>query len=121
MREIKFRAWDKEKKKMEFVGAIDWTENEKIITCNTSTTKHYSFQEGEQEDDFVLMQYTGLKDKNGKEIYEGDIVKMLVDSLNGEENVEVKWRKEGFWQYFNGFDNCEVVGNIYSNPELLKS
>lgn len=67
----------------------------------------------------LIEQYTGVKDANGKEIYEGDIIKMLPDSLNGEEIVEVKWRNEGFWGYFNAFDNCEIIGNIHENPELI--
>jgi len=114
MREIKFRAWDKKRNK--FVSDFNLSPKGNIL-CEHSNLGY----KGVFEVDLELMQYTGLKDKNGKEIYEGDIVKMLADSLNGEENIEVKWRKEGFWEYFNGFDNCEVIGNIYENTELLKS
>ena len=72
-----------------------------------------------------IIQCTGLKDKNGRLIYEGDIVK------NGLHNDLVEWYKGGFW--VNGFingakwnihyshQNLEVIGNIYENPELLKS
>lgn len=76
---------------------------------------------------YNLMQYTGLKDKNGREIYEGDIVRI------GDELVEeVKWIAEGDWladkQPMVGFVShgtiykgspVEVIGNIYENPELL--
>lgn len=114
MRPIKFRAWDKKTKK--------WVDS-KNLYINSATGEAYTKygELGKWDDDLVLMQFTGLLDKNGKEIYEGDILDCR--SLNGNEHVynyEVKipdffqeiWSKQG--------ENVFVVGNIYENPELLK-
>lgn len=77
MREIKFRAWDKDKRKM-----VDW---EYLVGyCDID----YLFGNHEHVPDFNVMQYTGLKDKNGKEIYEGDILRR---NNNNKDLVQVKF------------------------------
>ena len=94
-------------------------------TINGDVTMQYNEME--------LMQYTGLKDKNGKEIYEGDIVKMLrEDNCFGEEDYEETFVIEQPEYYelsdksSGGADgdrpikSMEVIGNIYENPELIK-
>ena len=99
MREIKFRAWDATENKMFQVQKLVWDGGgQKIISGEEAFTSHY-FK------DCVLMQYTGLHDKNGKEIYEGDI---LAVKFNGRYMERLYW--EGppdaiarvFWDY-HGF------------------
>lgn len=109
-REIKFRAWDKERGMQEMTGIK--------LPNTTDPNRHLGV---------AIMQYTGLKDKNGKEIYEGDIVKVGDDLIE-----EVKWIKEKEWALgecpFSGFVNhsavyktgVKIIGNIYENPELIK-
>jgi len=121
-REIKFRAWSKKTKKMyKDVIHVNLNSHEGIWTTVLRNdpfegkTVHYSIQPEHCE----LMQFTGLKDKNGKDIYEGDIVK----GISKESFYEVIYRPEigGFSTNIGlvGFIECEVIGNIYETPELL--
>lgn len=112
MRDIKFRAWDAIAKKM-------WTPivglNGVLLTYN-QIGGYVSFPAYEDP----LMQYTGLKDKNGIEIYEGDIIK---DEIDGYHDTVV-YKENKFILEPTGddcvyWDKCEVIGNIYENPELL--
>ena len=74
----------------------------------------------------TIGQYTGLHDKNGKEIYEGDIVKSFFVDIDEEGNevykyrtIKVKYDAVLCWYNIDNFMNLEVIGNIYDNPELL--
>lgn len=127
MREIKFRAWDTKENQM-----IDWI-NMRQTAWNRDQGKGYGLMytiftnqvEGLTTPGFILMQYTGLKAKNGKEIYEGDIGKWP----SGNTNV-ITWSEDkASFSAVNGKGKggrygivtslIEIIGNIYENPELL--
>jgi hypothetical protein len=131
MRQIKFKAWDdKNKVMMPNVGILGLSES---FAYGHNRDWLYNSMEWGGEEEFiqspVLLQYTGLNDKNGKEIYEGDVV-----TTNGGHPAEVIWQAyiakfllqslgegRGYLDWFEkrfepGF---EVIGNIYENPELL--
>jgi uncharacterized phage protein (TIGR01671 family) len=117
MREIKFRAWDKRFKRMVYSGAMA------ILYL--------------KDDDHEIMQFTGLHDKNGKEIWEGDIVtyeewyRFHEECINSIDAVEFNISLAGWYPmashinvedgfYNHEIENIEVIGNIYETPELLK-
>ncbi len=131
MREIKFRVftWDtrypnyEHKNYMLDVLSINFETNKIMIPYKIDECREVNIK----EENLTLMQYTGLKDKNGKEIYEGDFVKV---HDNGHDFLtEVKWDKAGFvifleskWfvsMIYNSIERIEIIGNIYENPNLL--
>ena len=142
MREIKFRCWDKKNKKMltywELAKPINWEETSFLQHIIDKDEDKYGNYLG--VDNYELMQFTGLKDKNGKEIYEGDIVNFYPYELSNQEQrrsllirgiIVFNDNAQFCIRYIDMFEpdtetdylfkkECEVIGNKYSNPELLK-
>lgn len=130
MREIKFRAWDKKLKSMAKVISLSFYEEGSDYKGNeTESFLYYEKLDSTNLrpfEDIELMQYTGLKDKNGVEIFEGDIIEYFYgcrfkvafkDFLFG-------WVEGEFIPFANmaksEFLNFKVIGNIYENKELLE-
>jgi uncharacterized phage protein (TIGR01671 family) len=129
MREIKFRAWDKERNMM--IGKDypkNWGDEKDEWYADVHMMDLVGIEGISSDDQFEVMQYTGLKDKNGKEIYEGDITKEEFNS--GIKNCEVVFESGGFFiknEKAEILDNLHwhsnglvVIGNIHENPELLE-
>lgn len=119
----RLRAWDKEFKEMVQVDALVF--DEQIIKA---TYKNGNVVK-EDLKNYVLMQSTGLKDKNGKEIFEGDVVKMAKNVYSEPTYYEVVRHRGGAYrleskQYgcelWLRYTDCEIAGDIYKNPELLE-
>jgi uncharacterized phage protein (TIGR01671 family) len=139
VREIKFRAWDKVLGEMFYSSELA---NGDIMVLHMDGRIEISDDDTYKPDDFILMQFTGLKDKNGVEIYEGDIVSgtalsrnrtgviVWIDELAGfgvryaERNDPTAWQESSILKNIatHNYSNfCAVViGNIHDNPDLLE-
>ena len=135
MRKIKFRAWFEghmyEVAKLDFWGCPEQATCDMAGTGENGEWKElFDIYVGEVE----LMQYTGLKDKNGNEIYEGDIITtdlerpyLIVEYRNGAFMLNCNDGLEDYYDIFFGtseepkevYKYGEVIGNIYENPELM--
>ncbi|GGE47886.1 hypothetical protein GCM10011391_28330 [Pullulanibacillus camelliae] len=136
MREIKFRAWVKNRRRMYEVLHLHL---KTIMNGGIwATVKGYDIIDQKdihlqiQPGDIEVMQYTGLKDKNGKEIYEGDVLEAehKLKTQKFKRKYQVIFNEKGYWDAISlddkpvrlcyaGFDKCEVIGNIYEDPELV--
>lgn len=106
-REIKFRAWDKNYSDMIWFSLWDAHFNFNWVRTKIRPKK----------EDIIFMQYTGMKDKNDKEIYEGDIIR----HIHSKGIVIVEWTTDKWIGYnIRSTDNMEVIGNIYENPNCSR-
>lgn len=134
-RELKFRAWIKDEGEMRYPSSdryIKFNGDCYYIVRNLANSRKQIFQR-ENPDNIELMQYTGLKDRNGKEIYEGDMPNGIY------KGMYIQWcnqcasfalflnnatctscENDIFWNDFlDDINEIEIIGNIYENPELL--
>lgn len=137
MREIKFRAWHKAERKMCDVQIINFDKGAFLLGINPGKDeigyKYYVKAPKDGRfctfDEFELLEYTGLKDKSGKEIYEGDILENPINLKGVIEHHEGRF----VWKYRNkrGIEllavidsglmkNKSIIGSIYQTPELIK-
>ena len=124
MREIKFRAWDKREE--DVYGDKNEPHYEYNVECTYDSSLGSDFGAVIFQEDITLEQYTGIHDKNGKEVYEGDIVRF---KCWGHEYIDkVEYHKWGYYPIapskpevsLSADGEIEIIGNIHENPELLE-
>jgi uncharacterized phage protein (TIGR01671 family) len=140
MRKIKFRAWDSDCEEMFYSDKQYDThffefKNGKLFCFTTIQDGFagslYEPPSPSYEELANLMQFTGLLDSKGKEIFEGDILRLWYDSFQQDIIVKIEFREGGFWfnsksavdcnwHFYNQSDR-EIIGNLYENPELLQN
>ncbi len=146
MRPIKFRAWDKEEKKyyepdyrgyLGIIHDLNVSLGGDLLIREEKDGVSRSVHESLFPNRYILEQFTGLLDKNGKEIYEGDILRYfshsIIDAMEGKPLSErisaVTWNEDKYAWYVGTFQpdketddgKFEVIGNIHENPELLEA
>ena len=123
MREIKFRAWDHIQESFVYSNRFEDSRDLGLVI--------FQFRHSQWDNNTIIEQYTGIKDKTGKEIYEGDIVEtgISIDDVYYERIATILWDSEFsmFIQKFSDSDGdqmmdvpCMVLGNIHENKELLE-
>ncbi len=110
---FKYRTWDKQAKVMEQYHYLQLSPNGQLYHDGMNVTDKYE-----------ILRFTGLKDKNGKEIYEGDIVRISAHPFDIDSNYEVGYNEYmelscGSYYLSKMRSWAEVIGNIYESPELL--
>lgn len=132
-RPIKFRAWDKFEKRMWPIHSIEWS-NQEWCSRPPESDPSFSWVNVEGDDEIIncppgaveLMQFTGLKDKNGKRIYEDDLVSWIISGQYQDFKIIVQVTFDplkGVSPFSDSAfkivaEECEIIGNIYENPEL---